>query len=386
MTVMRRGLWIVEAIFAGLAGTLFFYEQSSWAWGCTSVACFGLGWLIGKPGAIEQDLRLNALDPLPPPEQSAQALVESCLQQCQQLELQTQQLAKLLGHASSELSGSFTGLEQASHGQQTLLKDMIHELVEVIAQDEHQKQTQGLQRFANETKQTVAGFMRIIGELQQSTTNVTSEFAGMSSNVNEVVKLLSDVNAIAKQTNLLALNAAIEAARAGEAGRGFAVVADEVRTLSERTTEFSARIGQKMHTIHEVVSKMNGDAQSSAQIDLSVVAQTGDHLGVMWDEMMALNNRVVEQSRQVTEISTRIEKHVHSGVVSLQFEDIAQQLIAQVRQRIAAIEQALPALNNAKVADTVNIDQIFSRMQGQLKKIPNSVSQSSVDTGAVVLF
>jgi methyl-accepting chemotaxis protein len=70
----------------------------------------------------------------------------------------------------------------------------------------------------------------------------------------DVESILGEIAGIAKQTNLLALNAAIEAARAGEAGRGFAVVADEVRDLSTRTSQFSQQIAVVMKSMREGVS------------------------------------------------------------------------------------------------------------------------------------
>lgn len=84
----------------------------------------------------------------------------------------------------------------------------------------------------------------------------------MTTQMRDVRGMLGEIEGIAKQTNLLALNAAIEAARAGEAGRGFAVVADEVRDLSGRTNHFSHQIRGSLATIQSTIEETGaGDQQ-----------------------------------------------------------------------------------------------------------------------------
>ena len=302
-----------------------------------------------------------------------------------ELNRQLKQLTGLLTHATNELSGSFTGLEQASSGQQHILQDMIKELIEVLSRDEHAEQTKGIQRFATETERVVRDFIRMITHLHKTTHDMSSEFSEMMVHVKEVVKLLNDVNAIAKQTNLLALNAAIEAARAGEAGRGFAVVADEVRNLSGRTTQFSARIGEKMTTITEALNTMELAVQRGTEIDLDAAHQSEENIVGMWQEMETLNARVVDQSRTVGDISHRIEEHVHTGVVSLQFEDIAQQLIQQILERVHALHGLMKQLEANPNAH--QLDEVRKEFEARVGKISNNrIAQGSVDTGSVDLF
>jgi len=170
------------------------------------------------------------------------------------------------------------------------------------------------QAGAEVVQETISGMQAI--SLQVKTAAQTVEELGTRSDqIGNIVETIED---IADQTNLLALNAAIEAARAGEQGRGFAVVADEVRALAERTTKATREIGEMIKAIQqETKGAVTAMAQGVAQVEQGTLAssRSGEALFTMLEQIGDVTQQIhqiataaEEQSATTSEISTNISQ------------------------------------------------------------------------------
>jgi len=310
------------------------------------------------------------------------------------------QMMDIVSSATAKLSGSFTGMETDSIGQMKLMRDLMESLMDAVEGGEQQIQTSGINRFAEETETIVEKFISVIRQIVDSSVLVGQSFDTMNRQVEDVVSLLNDVNQITSQTNLLALNAAIEAARAGEAGRGFAVVADEVRTLSQRTAQFSGEIRDLVMSTQESITSLSGTVSDIVSTDMSIADESQDKVIAMWSEMKGLNGDVVQQSETISMISNQMQQHIVSGVISLQFEDLTVQLMEHVIKRMTSLEEYIEQLVNAHLdgkhgcsADMVveKVSQLRlvvdqNKEKFQIMNSNKSVSQESIETGAIEMF
>ena len=229
-----------------------------------------------------------------------------------------------LDRASGELNTIATRMAQGSRDQfsrtdqvATAMQEMSASAVQVAqhaAEAAHAADDvdSNAQQSAAVMQQTIAAMQAMLQQINH-TTEVIQRLEGDSSRIG---KVLDVIQGIAEQTNLLALNAAIEAARAGEAGRGFAVVADEVRTLAQRTAESTSEIQQIINDVQtgagEAV-KAIASGQAQSENSMQQVNQAGERLQQITlaiEAVRDMNRQISTAADEQTSVAEDISRNI----------------------------------------------------------------------------
>ncbi|KGK11168.1 methyl-accepting chemotaxis protein [Vibrio navarrensis] len=223
------------------------------------------------------------------------------IERLQQMFIEVADSSKGIDHAVANLgaqsSSNISTLNQ--HTQETeqaiTAIEEMSATASAIAQsaDEAAKLTDRTNRYAEESKQSVTGAVHSVNDLVTQVVSMSDTITRMSDDTKQINSVLQVIGDIAEQTNLLALNAAIEAARAGEQGRGFAVVADEVRALAARTQQSTAQINEMLaklkSTTENVVNEM-GSTRTRCEETAERTNHVMDTLNVVTDSVAQINN------------------------------------------------------------------------------------------------
>src|SRR4030065_2917116 len=183
--------------------------------------------------------------------------------------------------------------------------------------------------------------------------NMVRQLDGAQARPQAIDGFLLDVEKLADQTSLLALNADIEAARVGEHGRGFSVVASEVRRLSKRSHEFSDRIRVHLKEVRTGLSKTYGNMRMLSAADMEHALKIKEDVIALTRSLEGKNREVAETVSRINDISKEIAQDVQNVVVSLQFQDITSQKLSGMLEPMDELRRMLFHL----MQETVNLDK-----------------------------
>lgn len=287
-----------------------------------------------------------------------QTEIRSAQKRMQDVAERTQAISEQLSSASEELSAQVEQISKGSEMQRerivetaTAMEQMNSTILEVAnnASSASSKSVEAKDE-AQQGAEVVAQSVQAITEVSSIAEDLRSNMRSLGEQTESISTVMDVISDIADQTNLLALNAAIEAARAGEAGRGFAVVADEVRKLAEKTMTATHEVGDSIKNIQISVRANMQDVENA----VNAVQETTDLARKSGDSLKTIVDTVDYSAHQVESIATASEEQ---SSASEQINHAISEINNVARETTEGIQQSAQAI------------QELALMSGELREL-----------------
>lgn len=270
----------------------------------------------------------------------------SCL--CEELDI----VSDLIETNTSSLAERFNSIVSATKGQTEYI-DGIVESAKMMTDEDNEKSLPNLVQYLDETLDN--GITKIV-KLSKESKQMVYDLQDVTERVVETEKLIEKIEDINSKSNMLAINAKIEAGRAGEAGRGFEVVSNEMRELSQLINQVAGNIKGKMAEVSLGVKTSFASVQETANIDMSENITAKDKIDVMMRGLMDYNTDFNQKLLESSQMSEKISRDISGLITGFQFQDRATQYLATIKATLHSLDDFQQELEDNKSVKELEYD------------------------------
>jgi len=313
------------------------------------------------------------------------------------------QMRKLLDEAIAKLVKEFISMTENSQKQQELARAVVRAEVNMLeaearnnplyaslikTQGDHEEVRLSFNQFADRNTQILREFSDNATMISTISRDLAQRFSDIEARISDMLQALSEIEDITKHTNFLALNASIEAAHAGDAGRGFKIVSEEVRNLSMRTGVFSQHIRKQMEEVSGHLNLAGEYMVRVSSVDQNMVSQSSRGLTDTINMVGLINGKMATTVEDLAEISKHVENSVHTAITTLQFQDMSSQLLDHVNTRVQNVDAFIGRIREREhTSGTVSVlEHMKEDADATLAIRHKAVAQNSMSSGDIELF
>ena len=363
--IASQRFWERVTIGVLIMGGLFTLLFVGWFLGR---ACRSLSSVVGVMQRISQgdltvEVDIDRDDEIGQLEQSARTMVERLRSLLERVNRSAEGLVDVSARMASSTERTLSEMENQQNQTQLVATSVDQMVVSIREVASSAEATASAARQADEDTnhglEVIGTTVKNIGTLAEEVQSAAEQTVHLEKDAEAIGSVLDVIGSIAEQTNLLALNAAIEAARAGEQGRGFAVVADEVRTLAGRTQEATLEIQQMIEALQRRVSVVV-DAMEQGQLTAGNGVENASGSGELLDN---IHHRVSDIAGMITQIASAAEEQ--------------STVAGEINHSITAIKEVAEHTTDS-ARQNREVNQSVSRMAEELQQV---MSQFRVGRG-----